>query len=112
MVDHAWWNEQANKLRTQLTWQVGHSYLCVAELNERKGIMDVTIAFHMRFKPDDTLRKVGKGPLRSKLQTLMNTLHIYESVNLVGAKCGSNLANEYSRAQTLVLESHKEGWDL
>ena len=72
VVDHAYWNKQANDLRIQPTREVGHSYLYVGRLIERKGITDLIRAFTKCFQQNDSLRIVGKGNLHFELQALIN----------------------------------------
>jgi glycosyltransferase involved in cell wall biosynthesis len=112
VVDHLYWHTNANKAREEETEQLGHSYLYVGRLIESKGISDLIMAFKKCAQPHDTLKIVGNGPQCSYLQALIASLNLQDIVMLVGAKSGLDLANEYSRAQTLVLVSRKEVWGL
>jgi len=112
IVDHSYWHKNANEARDHQTEQLGHSYLYVGQLIERKGISDLIMAFKICSQPHDTLRIVGKGPLHEDLQKLVSSLDLEEKVTLVGSKSGLELASEYARAQTLVLASLKEVWGL
>jgi len=111
-ADHAYWNEQANSERTASSGQNGHRYLYVGRLIELKGIAEIIKAFKICGRPNDTLRIVGKGPLHCDLSTLITSLDLNDSVTLLGSKSGSDLAVEYSLANTLVLASHTEVWGI
>jgi len=112
VVDHSYWHANANKGRDAEIEQLGHSYLYVGQLIERKRISDFIMAFKKCAQAHDTLRIVGKGPSYYDLQALIASLDLQDNVMLVGAKSGLDLANEYSRAQTLVLVSREEVWGL
>jgi len=54
-------------------------------------------------------RIVGDGPLRAELQNLVQTLHLQDRIQLLGARFQEEVARLYEWCQVLVLSSRSEG---
>jgi glycosyltransferase involved in cell wall biosynthesis len=65
------------------------------------------IAAHI---PDWTLKIVGEGPLRAKLERQIRELGLEQRIGLAGAT--KNISREYRRAQLFVIPSRYESFSL
>lgn len=74
--------------------------LYFGRLTEEKGLL--TLIWAMKQLPKITLRLVGDGPLKEKLQNLVDKP---DNIELVGYKSGDELAQEIINARAVVIPS-------
>ena len=74
--------------------------LYFGRLTEEKGLL--TLIWAMKQLPDIKLRIVGDGPLKEKLQNLVD---MPDNIQLVGYKSGDELAREIVGARAVVIPS-------
>ena len=74
--------------------------LYFGRLTEEKGLL--TLIWAMKQLPDIKLRLVGDGPLKEKLQNLVD---MPDNIQLVGHKSGTELAQEIAGARAVVAPS-------
>jgi len=96
----------------EINWNIGHKFLFVGQLIERKNIESLLHAFDKIHLESDTLTIVGEGNKRKHLENITLTLGLSNCVNFVGHKSSEELSQLYSNHQTLVLPSINEVWGL
>jgi glycosyltransferase involved in cell wall biosynthesis len=109
-VDVSWFNSFAKLHRVPTT--PGHKFIYVGQLIERKNIESIIRAFREIRSEMDTLTIAGEGHLLSYLKNLVESLGVSESVQFVGHQNQIELAQLYSRSDTLILASINEVWGL
>jgi glycosyltransferase involved in cell wall biosynthesis len=109
-VDVAWFADFASKNRA--TGQVGHHFLYVGQLIERKNVKALIDAFSKICEPNDRLTIVGEGPLAAELKSHTSELGLEGVVEFTGNKTQEGVALEYARANTFILPSTNEVWGL
>lgn len=75
-------------------------FLYFGRLTEEKGLL--TLIWAMKQLPEITLRLVGDGPLKEKLQNLTDKP---DNIELIGYKSGDELAQEIAKARAVVIPS-------
>jgi glycosyltransferase involved in cell wall biosynthesis len=90
----------------------GHSYIYSGRLISQKNIESLICAFSAMRKHADTLTIVGDGPLAEDLKSLVVTLEIEDWVTFIGHQSQDELAELYSKCNTLILPSTNEVWGL
>lgn len=109
-VDVSWFNEHAqlfNEISTP-----GHRFLFVGQLIKRKNLSTLINAFSSVRTEFDTLTIAGEGEDESMLKELTLSLGVSEHVKFIGQQSQDDLAQIYSRSQTLILPSTNEVWGL
>ena len=96
----------------QIDWNIGHKYLFVGQLIERKNIESLLHAFDKIHLESDTLTIVGEGNRRKHLENIALKMGLSNCVNFVGHKSSEELTQLYATHQTLVLPSINEVWGL
>ena len=109
-VDVNWFHSFAESHPRQQS--LGHRFIYVGQLIDRKNITTIISAFAAIRKKNDTLIIAGDGPLIESLRKLTLTLGISESVDFVGNKNQDEIATLYSLNHTLILASTFEVWGL
>jgi glycosyltransferase involved in cell wall biosynthesis len=109
-VDVSWFHSFAQAHRTPQT--LGHRYIYVGQLIERKNVATVIQAFATIKNENDTLTIAGDGPLAQDLKTLATSLGLDESVDFVGHKNQEELTALYASSNTFILASTNEVWGL
>jgi len=104
-----------NKARNRLRLPVDRKLiLSVGELIPRKGfdllIQAVKLLSNECRRETPHLVIIGEGRMRQKLKRLISSLHLEESVYLVGAIPHEELHLWYSAADLFCLASSREGW--
>ncbi len=93
----------------------GFIFLCVASLEEIKGVDVLLTAFSLLKKksgPASHLIIAGDGPLRKRLQGLCRSLHIQKEVHFTGHLDREALRRQYHRADAFVLPSRMEAFGI
>lgn len=96
----------------EIDWNIGHKYLFVGQLIERKNIESLLHAFDKIHLESDTLTIVGEGNRRKHLENIALKMGLSNCVNFVGHKSSEELTQLYATHQTLVLPSINEVWGL
>ena len=109
-VNVHWFHEYANLHREAET--LGHKFLYVGQLIERKNVHAAIQAFAIARAQDDTLTIVGEGPLSQELIRLTHSLNLQSRISFVGYKNQQELGELYARNNTLILASRNEVWGL
>jgi len=109
-VDVAWFHSFAQNHR--IPQSLGHRYIYVGQLIERKNVAAVIQAFASIRADEDTLTIAGDGPLGEYLKSIVASLNIGKSVNFVGHKSQEELAALYAASNTFILASTNEVWGL
>lgn len=84
----------------------------VGRLNRGKGcrlLLESFVRFRSRY-PDSSLTIVGDGEDRGAIESIRETMHLYDCVRLTGSLGSRDVANELSRAHIFVFPSEREGW--
>jgi glycosyltransferase involved in cell wall biosynthesis len=102
----------AYSLANRVEPDVGHRFLFVGQLIERKNVKSLIHAFSKIARNGDTLSIAGDGILKNQLVALINDLKMNESVILVGQRSQDELAKIYANSDTLVMPSTEEVWGL
>ena len=82
--------------------------LSVGHLIERKGHHRVIEA--LRDLPEFELLIVGEGPLRDRLNTMIQLMGVKHRARILGSLPHAGLPEIYAAADALVLASNREGW--
>jgi len=85
--------------------------LTVAHLYPRKGVDTLLRAF-ANISTDATLRIVGTGPERPRLEHLAQTLHLTACTHFLGHLPFAALAAEYHNATLFALPTEQEGFGI
>jgi glycosyltransferase involved in cell wall biosynthesis len=109
-VDVSWFHSFARDHRSPVA--LGHRYIYVGQLIERKNIATVLHSFAAIRNAGDTLTIAGDGSLAQNLKNLTATLGIAESVKFTGHRSQEELARLYAVSNTFVLASTNEVWGL
>ena len=109
-VDVTWFDKLASENRSQDL--LGHQFLYVGSLIERKNVRVLIEAFSEIRNPSDCLTIVGDGPLASELKGYVKSIQLEDFIEFTGHKNQEQLALEYAKANTLVLPSTNEVWGL
>jgi glycosyltransferase involved in cell wall biosynthesis len=109
-VDVAWFADFASKNRVM--GQVGHHFLYVGQLIERKNVKALIDAFSRICEPNDRLTIVGEGPLAAELKSHASELGLERVIEFTGNKTQEGVALEYAHANTFILPSTNEVWGL
>ena len=109
-VDVAWFADFASENR--VVNLVGHHFLYVGQLIERKNVKALIDAFATICAPDDRLTIVGDGPLATELKSHTTELGLDGVIEFTGNKTQEQVALEYARANTFILPSTNEVWGL
>lgn len=96
----------------EIDCNIGHKFLFVGRLIERKNIESLLRAFDKIHLESDTLTIVGEGNKRKHLENITLKMGLSDCVNFVGHKSSEELIQLYSTHQTLVLPSINEVWGL
>jgi glycosyltransferase involved in cell wall biosynthesis len=91
---------------------IGHKFLFVGQLIERKNLLAAIKAFASIANPEDSFTIAGKGPLQPQIEKLIAELKLQRQVHLVGHKSQEELAELYAISHTLVMPSTNEVWGL
>lgn len=85
--------------------------LYVGRLSHRKGLMDLVRCAKQTIQaaPETKFVVVGKGPLLSRVKSLLNQLGLQNSVTIVGYVNKETLLRLYQGASVFVLPSYHEG---
>jgi glycosyltransferase involved in cell wall biosynthesis len=89
-------------------------FLYIGRLSQEKGLETLINAFSKvcAQQLDARLVLVGSGPMRGRLETLVESLSLQGSVEFLGSLSGDSLFDEYSKATAFVLPSTSEPWGL
>lgn len=98
--------------RERLPKAVGHTFLYVGQLIDRKNVTSLLRAFAKVREADDSLMIVGSGPLAPDLKAESRALGIEREVTFTGPLSGDGLVRAYALNSTLVLPSTEEVWGL
>jgi len=109
-VDVGWFHSFVNNHR--IPESLGHRYLYVGQLIERKNVANIIYSFATIRNEADTLTIAGDGPLAHKLKNLVATLNISDSVIFVGHRNQVEIAELYATSNTIILASTNEVWGL
>ena len=109
-VDVTWFHSFARNHQTSI--RIGHHYIYVGQLIDRKNVATVLRSFAAIRIEGDTLTIVGDGVRSLKLRELSASLGIAESVIFVGHRNQEDLAVLYAASNTLILVSTNEVWGL
>ena len=109
-ADVSWLNSFTRIHRIPST--LGHRYVYVGQLIERKNVATVLHSFAEIRNDSDTLTIVGDGPLAQDLKNLASSLGIAHSTTFLGHRINEELAELYAASNTLILASTKEVWGL
>jgi 1,2-diacylglycerol 3-alpha-glucosyltransferase len=92
----------------------GKKYIiCPARYSEEKNLSFLIRCYaKSSIRGTYTLRLIGEGPLRSRLQEEINALGLTENVQLTGWVSYEDLPKEYAGAALFVLPSKFEPWGL
>ncbi len=85
-------------------------FLYVGRLSPQKGLNNLIQAFNQAYKQNQnlSLKLVGEGPEKEKLQKLVNELNLSGSIGFEGFQ--SHTKKYYSRAKATLLTSNFEGF--
>ena len=111
-VDHGYFFDSTKQLRENGDSALGHKFIYVGQLLERKNLDELLKAFAEIRHEADSLRIVGSGPIEASLKAQATKLGLGDSVVFTGPKTGDALLQEYADANTLVLPSSNEVWGL
>jgi glycosyltransferase involved in cell wall biosynthesis len=92
--------------------RIGHTFLYVGQLIQRKNIDAAFVAFAQIRNEDDRFFVVGSGPEGPRLEQLAMSLGIGKAVEFCGHREGPGLLEAYGNGHTLVLPSTEEIWGL
>jgi glycosyltransferase involved in cell wall biosynthesis len=92
--------------------KIGHNYVYVGQLVDRKNVSSVLKAFNNVKKSGDTLQIAGKGILEVDLRVESELLGIASAVKFMGHLSSIDLDRLYSESDTLVLARKNEVWGL
>ena len=109
-VDVSWYHRYSTS-QTK-SEELGHRYLYVGQLIERKNVKSLIHAFSRIRKEFDTLTVVGDGEEMSHLKSLAEYHEISDFVKFLGHKNFEEIAQIYSQHNTLILPSVNEVWGL
>ena len=109
-VDVTWFHSFASDHRSPAT--LGHRYIYVGQLIERKNVATILISFAAIRNDRDTLTIAGDGPLAEELKNLAASLGIAEPVIFAGHQNQEELAKLYAASNTFILASTNEVWGL
>jgi glycosyltransferase involved in cell wall biosynthesis len=109
-VDVTWFHSFAIEHRSPAT--LGHRYIYVGQLIERKNIATILSSFAVIRNDGDTLTIAGDGPLAQELKNLAASLGIVASVIFAGHRNQEELAKLYATSNTFILASTNEVWGL
>lgn len=109
-TDVAWLHTFAIQHRP--TNSIGHKFLYVGQLIERKNVAALICAFANICTDQDSLTIAGKGPLKKNLMELTKNLGLSNQVYFVGHLSPEEIALIYASSNTLVLASTNEVWGL
>lgn len=91
---------------------LGHRFLYVGQLIERKNLQVILEAFSSMAAPEDHFTVIGRGELREQLECLAQERGIWSRVTFIDYVDNSELPGLMAQADTLVLASHVEVWGL
>ena len=109
-VDVSWFAEFAANHRVETS--SGHRFLYVGQLIDRKNVTTLIDAYVAMRQESDTLTIVGDGILASDLKNQVWHLGLEDSIHFLGHHDQEQVAQDYARADTLVLPSTNEVWGL
>jgi glycosyltransferase involved in cell wall biosynthesis len=109
-VDVSWYHKYSNSQRK--SENIGHRYLYVGQLIERKNVKSLMHAFSRIRKEFDTLTIVGDGEEFSQLKSVAEDRAISDFVRFLGHRNSLEIAQIYSEHNTLILPSVNEVWGL
>jgi len=89
-----------------------HRYLYIGQFVRRKNILNLIIAFSKIKRPQDILKIVGTGELKSQMEKLIGDLNLSNSVFILGYKSPEEVLKIYADSDTLILPSTEEVWGL
>lgn len=110
LVDNFWFQTSLN--RNLGTLKIGHTFLFIGQLIERKNIQTAIYAFAHIAGINDKFKIVGEGPQLRLLETLVQELKIERQVDFMGYRDQSELIKIFNDSHTLVLPSKTEVWGL
>jgi glycosyltransferase involved in cell wall biosynthesis len=109
-VDVSWYHGYSTSQRK--SENIGHRFLYVGQLIERKNVKSLINAFSRIRKEFDTLTVVGDGEEVSHLKSLAEYHEISDFVRFLGHRNSVEIAQIYSQHNTLILPSVNEVWGL
>lgn len=92
--------------------EIGHRFVFVGQLIDRKRVDRVITAFADVAKPDDELTIVGRGPRRTELERLAEQLGVADRLKWVDQVENQRLGELLVKQHSLVLASDNEVWGL
>lgn len=102
----------AQSRRQAVEPRVGHRFVYVGQLIERKNLRNLLAGFALMASPEDSLSFIGTGPLREELQCEATRLAIDDRVRFLGSVAYSELPDLLVTFDTLALVSTEEVWGL
>jgi glycosyltransferase involved in cell wall biosynthesis len=109
-VDVSWFADFAASHR--IPSSLGHRFLYVGQLIERKNVAALISAFADMHQEGDSLTIVGDGPLANELKRQVSALHLENSIIFTGHHSQEQVALDYAAADTFILPSTNEVWGL
>ena len=103
--------EDRLKLKSKLSIQKGLTYLYVGQINERKGVIYLLMAWktHIEKYPFDSLVIIGTGPLYDKY---VEMFYSYKSIKMLGRIDYDHIYRYYGISDVFIIPTLEDNWSL